>query len=161
VPAGGTQVLDSTEATGRSHGSVCSPPEKRTRRIVRPTPGTARNERRIMTAYALAHLRKAPIHADVLEYLERIQDTLIAFDGRFIVHGGTIDVLEGSWPGDLVIIEFPDMTTARSWYHSNAYQEIKPLRARHLAGELILVVGVEANHSSSQMAAELRQANGL
>jgi uncharacterized protein (DUF1330 family) len=114
-----------------------------------------------MTAYALAHLRGAPIHADVLEYLERIQATLAPFGGRFIVHGGTVDVLEGNWPGDVVIIEFPDLTKARSWYHSSIYQEIKPLRTRHLAGEAILVEGVEPDHSSSQMAAELRQASGL
>lgn len=114
-----------------------------------------------MTAYALAHLRKAPIHADVLEYLERIQATLAPFGGRYIVHGGTIDVLEGNWPSDVVIIEFPDMTKARSWYHSSIYQEIKPLRTRHLAGEVILVEGVEPDHSPSRMAAELRQANGL
>jgi uncharacterized protein (DUF1330 family) len=114
-----------------------------------------------MTAYALAHLRRAPIHADVLEYLERIQATLAPFGGRFIVHGGTVDVLEGNWPGDVVIIEFPDLTKARSWYHSSIYQEIKPLRTRHLAGEAILVEGVEPDHSSSQMAAELRQASGL
>lgn len=114
-----------------------------------------------MTAYAFAHLRNVPIHADVLEYMERIQDTLTPFGGRFIVHNGAIDVLEGNWPGDVVIIEFPDMTKARSWYDSSTYQDIKPLRTRHIAGEVILVEGVEPNHSSSQMAAELRQANGL
>ena len=42
-----------------------------------------------MTAYALAHLRREPIHADVLEYMERVQATLAPFGGRFIVHGGT------------------------------------------------------------------------
>jgi uncharacterized protein (DUF1330 family) len=114
-----------------------------------------------MNAYVLGHLRKAPVHADVLEYLERIEATFASFGGRYIVHGGTLDVLEGDWPGDVVIIEFPDMTKARSWYHSSIYQEIKPLRTRHLVGEVILVEGVEANHRSTQMAAELRQANGL
>jgi uncharacterized protein (DUF1330 family) len=114
-----------------------------------------------MTAYALAHLRRAPVHADVLEYLERIQATLVPFGGRFIVHGGTVEVLEGNWPGDVVIIEFPDLIKARSWYDSSVYQELKPLRTRHLAGEVIVVEGVEPDHSSSQMAAELRQAGGL
>ncbi|MEU4473490.1 DUF1330 domain-containing protein [Micromonospora sp. NPDC023888] len=113
-----------------------------------------------MTAYALAHLRRAPVHADVLEYLERIDATLAPFGGRFIVHGGPVEVLEGSWPGDLVVIEFPDSARARSWYHSTAYQEIKPLRTRHLAGEVILVEGVDANHSSAELAAALRQADG-
>ncbi|MDG4839810.1 DUF1330 domain-containing protein [Micromonospora sp. WMMD967] len=113
-----------------------------------------------MTAYALAHLRRAPIHPEVLEYLERIQATLVPFGGRFIVHGGPIEVLEGDWPGDLVIIEFPDLEGARSWYESPAYQEIKPLRTRHLAGEAILVEGVGADHSSSEMADAIRRADG-
>ncbi|MGW4463770.1 DUF1330 domain-containing protein [Micromonospora sp. NPDC004704] len=114
-----------------------------------------------MTAYALAHLRRAPLHGEVLEYLERIQSTLGPFGGRFIVHGGPVDVLEGDWPGDVVMIEFPDLTKARSWYGSSSYQEIKPLRTRHLTGEVILVQGVEPGHSSSRLAAELRAANGL
>ncbi|MEV1076053.1 DUF1330 domain-containing protein [Micromonospora parva] len=113
-----------------------------------------------MTAYALAHLRKAPMHAEVLEYLERIQATLLPFDGRFIVHGGPVEVLEGDWSGDLVVVEFPDLIRARSWYRSSAYQEIKPLRTRHLAGELILVEGVGADHDSSEMAAAIRRAGG-
>ncbi|MET8121997.1 DUF1330 domain-containing protein [Micromonospora sp. NPDC005189] len=108
-----------------------------------------------MTAYGLAHLPRAPIHDDVLEYLERIDATLVPFGGRFIVHGGTTEVLEGDWSGDLVIIEFPDMIKARAWYDSSTYQEIKPLRTRHLAGEVLLVEGVEPNHSSSRMAADL------
>ncbi|MFC4020345.1 DUF1330 domain-containing protein [Micromonospora sp. GCM10011542] len=112
-----------------------------------------------MTAYALAHLRKGPIHPDVLEYLARIQGTLAPFGGRFLVHGGAVDVLEGDWPGDLVIVQFPDLTKAHGWYHSGEYQKIKPLRTRHLTGELILVQGVEDRHDSSRLAAELHRAD--
>ncbi|WP_433269538.1 DUF1330 domain-containing protein [Micromonospora vinacea] len=111
-----------------------------------------------MTAYALAHLRKAPVHAEVLTYLERIDATLAPFAGRFIVHGGAIDVLEGDWPGDVIVIEFPDLAQARSWYRSSAYQEIKPLRTRHLTGEVILVDGVGPDHHSAQLAATIRRA---
>ncbi|MFD2764811.1 DUF1330 domain-containing protein [Micromonospora eburnea] len=114
-----------------------------------------------MSAYALAHLRRAPVHAEVLEYMERIEATLAPYEGRFIVHGGTVDVLEGEWPGDVVIIEFPDLDSARSWYASASYQEIKPLRTRHLAGELIIVDGVEPDHDSSRMAADVRRAANL
>lgn len=109
-----------------------------------------------MSAYALAHLREIDPHPDVLEYLERIQSTLDPFSGRFIVHGGTVHVREGTWPGNLVIIEFPSITEARSWYESSAYQEILPLRTRHIAGDTILVEGVEPDHDSARMAAELR-----
>ncbi|MFE9192788.1 DUF1330 domain-containing protein [Micromonospora sp. NPDC007208] len=111
-----------------------------------------------MTAYALAHLRKAPVHVEVLTYLERIDATLAPFAGRFIVHGGAIDVLEGDWPGDVIVIEFPDLARARCWYQSSDYQEIKPLRTRHLTGEVILVDGVEPGHDSSQLAATIRRA---
>jgi uncharacterized protein (DUF1330 family) len=110
-----------------------------------------------MTAYILAHLRKTEeTHPEVLEYLERIQSTLDPFSGRFLVHGGTVDVKEGSWPGDVILIGFPSMDLARAFYDSPAYQEIKPLRARHLTGELIIVEGVEPDHDSARMAAALR-----
>lgn len=111
-----------------------------------------------MTAYALAHLRRAPVHPEVLTYLERIDATLAPFAGRFLVHGGTIDVLEGDWPGDVIVIEFPDLQQARAWYQSSDYQEIKPLRTRHLTGAVILVDGVEPGHDSSQLAATIRRA---
>ena len=39
------------------------------------------------SAYGIAHLKNPNLHADVLEYLERIQATLDPFDGHFIVHG--------------------------------------------------------------------------
>lgn len=65
---------------------------------------------------------------------------------------------EGRWPGNLVIIEFPSMAAARSWYESPAYQRILPLRTDHIASDTILVEGVEPGHDSARMAAELRNA---
>jgi uncharacterized protein (DUF1330 family) len=112
-----------------------------------------------MAAYALAHLREVEPHTEILEYLEQIQATLDPFRGRFIVHGGVIEVLEGQWPGNLVIIEFPSMAAGRSWYESPAYQQILPLRTDHIRGDTILVEGVEPNHDSARMAADLRKAN--
>jgi uncharacterized protein (DUF1330 family) len=114
-----------------------------------------------MSAYALAHLREIDPHTEILEYLEKIQATLDPFSGRFIVHGGAIDVREGAWPGILVIIEFPSMDEARSWYDSAAYQQILRLRTRHIASDTILVEGVEPGHDSAKMAADLRAANWL
>ena len=109
-----------------------------------------------MTAYALAHLRRAEtVHPAVLEYMSQVQATLDPFGGRFLVHGGEIDVREGDWPGDVVLVEFPDLERARAWYDSPAYQEILPLRADHLAGELVLVDGVAPGHSAAEKAARL------
>jgi uncharacterized protein (DUF1330 family) len=114
-----------------------------------------------MSAYALAHLKEIEPHPEILEYLERIQSTLDPFSGRFIVHGGGLDVREGTWPGNLVIIEFPTMAHAREWYDSSAYRAILPLRTRHIEADTVLVEGVESNHDSAQMAVQLRTAWGL
>jgi uncharacterized protein (DUF1330 family) len=114
-----------------------------------------------MAAYALAHLRATAPHAEVLEYMRKIQATLDPHSGRFIVHGGAIDVREGSWPGVLVMIEFPDMGAARSWYESAAYQAILPLRTRHTVSDTILVEGVESGHDSARMASQLEAAGWL
>jgi uncharacterized protein (DUF1330 family) len=99
-----------------------------------------------MTAYALAHLRTPTINADVLEYIERIQDTLDPYGGRFVVHGVEVEVLEGDWPGSIAIIGFPDLAAARAWYDSPAYREILPRRTDHIVSDTILVDGVPAGY---------------
>jgi uncharacterized protein (DUF1330 family) len=109
-----------------------------------------------MTAYALAHLRTPQVNDDVIEYIERIQGTLDPFAGRFLVHGATVEVIEGSWPGTVVIIEFPDSERARAWYESPAYQEILPLRTNHIDGDAILVEGVPPRYDPVRTAAALR-----
>jgi uncharacterized protein (DUF1330 family) len=95
-----------------------------------------------MTAYAIAHLRSVNQNAEIADYLRRIDATLAPFDGRFAVHGVVPEVLEGDWPGVIVVIAFPDLTTARAWYDSPAYQEILPLRTRNSDGVTLIVDGV-------------------
>ncbi|CAL9471125.1 hypothetical protein SUDANB176_02843 [Streptomyces sp. enrichment culture] len=113
-----------------------------------------------MTAYAIARLRHRtrPPHPDVLAYLERIQDTLAPHSGRFLVHGGAMEVREGEWPGSLVVIEFPGMAEARAWYDSEAYQEILPLRTDHIDGEAVLVEGVGPDYHPKRRIEELCRA---
>ena len=113
-----------------------------------------------MSAYAIAHLRTPTTNADTIEYIDRIQSTLDPFGGRFLVHGPEVDVREGTWPGTVVILEFPDVDKARAWYESPAYQEILPLRTRHIEGEIIIVPGVPAQYDPSRTAASLRAAAG-
>lgn len=112
-----------------------------------------------MTAYALAHLTGPPAHLpdEVLVYMERVQGTLDPYGGRFLVHGGGVEVREGSWPGALVLIEFPDLTAARTWYESEAYTRLKPLRTRNVPGDAILVDGVAADYDPAATAALLRR----
>jgi uncharacterized protein (DUF1330 family) len=109
-------------------------------------------------AYAVAHLRTPNAHPDVLEYLERIQATLEPFEGRFLVHGPQVEVIEGEWPGSIVIIEFPSPDQARQWYASPGYQAILPLRTDHIEGSAILAEGVRPNHDPARMAEAMRNA---
>ena len=112
-----------------------------------------------MTSYAFAHLRaQPPLHEDVFVYMERIQETLDPFQGRFLIHGGEIEVREGPFEGVIVLIEFPDLDAARAWYDSAAYQKIKSMCTDHVEGELLLLEGVSAGHDSAALAATLRAA---
>ncbi len=106
-----------------------------------------------MAAYAVAHLRSVDLNAEVVAYLRRIDATLGPFGGRFLVHGVRPEVREGEWPGDLVVIGFPDLDAARAWYDSPAYQEILPLRTRNSAGVALLVDGVPEGYRAADLAA--------
>ncbi|MFI8340632.1 DUF1330 domain-containing protein [Streptomyces sp. NPDC085639] len=114
-----------------------------------------------MTAYAIAHIRPETVNEDILTYIETMQSTMDPFGGRFLVHGKEVEVLEGPFPGTVVVLGFPDIERARAWYASDAYRAILPLRTNHMAGEVILVEGVPADYDASKTAAGLREAAGL
>lgn len=110
-----------------------------------------------MTAYAVAHLRTPVVNEDVLKYIGTVQTTLPPYGGRFLVHGGQVEVLEGTWPGSIVILEFPDAAAIRAWYASPAYQEILPLRLNHIDSDVIIVEGVPPQYDAALTAARLRE----
>ena len=112
----------------------------------------------VAPAYAVAHLTEPPTHLpeEVLLYMELVQATLDPYGGRFLVHGGSVEVREGTWPGTLVIIAFPDLTAARTWYESDDYSKLKPLRTRHVRGNAVLVDGLPAGYDPARTAAQLR-----
>lgn len=114
-----------------------------------------------MTAYAIGHIRPETMNEEILRYIEEIQATMDPFEGRFLVHGAEVEVMEGTFPGTLVVIGFPDIERARAWYASPAYQALVPLRTRHIPGEIVLVDGVPPGYDARRTAAGLREAAGL
>ncbi len=104
-----------------------------------------------MTAYAIAHLRKVTMGPEIVEYIQRIDGTLEPFGGRFVVHGGNVEVLEGIWSGDVIVVEFPDHDRARAWYSSAAYQDILPLRTDNSEGDVIFADGVPQGHRATDI----------
>jgi uncharacterized protein (DUF1330 family) len=110
-----------------------------------------------MTAYVINHLRlPGAVSPDVLEYLDRVQDTMDPFGGKFIVQGGETEVLEGAWAQSATVLSFPDMEKARAWYKSPAYQAIIHLRTDHLVSDSILVDGVRPDHTPAKFGQQLR-----
>ncbi|PZT76317.1 MULTISPECIES: DUF1330 domain-containing protein [unclassified Streptomyces] len=115
-----------------------------------------------MTAYAIAHLYpqypQGRPDAEVIDYIDRIQPTMDPYGGRFLVHNSPVEVIEGEWPGGVVVLRFPGMAEARAWYGSPAYQELVPLRTRSMAGDVVFVEGVAPDYDPSATAAALRAA---
>jgi uncharacterized protein (DUF1330 family) len=104
-----------------------------------------------MATYGVGILKRVDMGPEIVEYLERIDETLAPYDGHFIVHGGVPTMLEGDDPGALIVIEFPDRAHADEWYRSAAYQQILPLRADHAESTIFIVDGVDRAHRATDV----------
>ena len=104
-----------------------------------------------MTSYAIGHLRNVNMGPDIVAYLESIDATLAPFQGRFVIHGGEKEQLEGAFKGDLIVIAFPDRHAARAWYASPAYQAILPRRLGNSTGDVFLIDGVDEDHRAADI----------
>lgn len=109
-----------------------------------------------MTSYAVGCLRHVEMGPDIVTYLEAIDATLAPFGGRFVIHGGDKEHLEGASVGDLIVIGFPEREAARLWYASLAYQAILPLRTRNSAGDVFLIEGVGDSHRATDILSRQR-----
>jgi len=77
------------------------------------------------------------------DYRRLVLPTLGQYGGRFLVRGGQVEVLEGSWtPKRFVIVESPSMKIAREWWQSEAYAKPKALRQATSHTEMVLVEGI-------------------
>ena len=76
-------------------------------------------------------------------YRTRAAASIHAYGGRYLVRGGAIDVLEGERrPSALVVVEVPDVKTARRWYASPEYAAALEVRDQALTRSLVLVDGL-------------------
>jgi uncharacterized protein (DUF1330 family) len=77
------------------------------------------------------------------EYRKLVGPTLTQYGGKFVVRGGKIDVLEGTWnPKRIVVLEFESAARAHQWHESEEYRVPKQLRMKASTGNVILVEGV-------------------
>src|SRR3954451_25213263 len=84
--------------------------------------------------------------SDEDRYAERragTQASLDPYEGRCIVRGGGTTCVEGSWDAQrTVVIEFPTIEQAHSWYHSEDYQHLASIRREASTADFVLVEGV-------------------
>ena len=82
-----------------------------------------------MAAYCFFDVREVVDPAKMEDYRRNVLATVEQYGGRYVVIGGTCDVIEGQWkPNFPVIIRFPNLEQAHNWYHSEEYKYLKALR---------------------------------
>ncbi len=76
-------------------------------------------------------------------YKARARPIAESFGGKYIARGGDMDVVESDlWtPTRIVIVEFPDMDSARNFVNSEEYAPVKKLRHDNAECTLTIVEG--------------------
>lgn len=96
-----------------------------------------------MSAYVVVNV---DVHDPVRyqDYRRMVPPTIAAYGGRFLVRGPELHEMEGTWARPrLVIVEFPDVESAKRWWASPEYAEAKALRQSISSAELVIVEGFE------------------
>ena len=112
-----------------------------------------------MKAYLINHLRipgDVP-NSDGLSYLEQVEATVAPYGGKWLAQGPG-DVVEGAWPGSVVLMEFPNREAATTWYNSPEYTAIRPLRINNAISDIILIDEIPEGFTIKGFAGEVRLA---
>ncbi len=77
------------------------------------------------------------------EYKKLAKPIVEKFGGNYRVRGGELDIIESDlWkPNRIVIIEFPDMASARAFADSEEYAPVKKIRHANAQCTLFIVDG--------------------
>ena len=77
------------------------------------------------------------------KYVDGHQGTLDKYNGRFLVASPDFEAIEGSWPGQIVVVhEWPDRDSFHRWYDSDEYAPWKKMRFSSATANVILVDGL-------------------
>lgn len=86
------------------------------------------------------------VQAEVLDeaaaraYAELAGPSIEQYGGRYVV-AGMPEVIEGEWPGRVIVLEFPDLDRARQWYESPEYTAARRIRADTMRLRLVFAAG--------------------
>jgi uncharacterized protein (DUF1330 family) len=96
-----------------------------------------------MAAYVISEVEMLE-EASFEQYRTLARPSIEEHGGRYLVRAALPEAAEGDWPQQrrLVVVEFPDMDTARRWYASESYAKALAFRDRALSRRLVFVEGV-------------------
>lgn len=93
-----------------------------------------------MPAYIIVRIEVTNLEA-YKEYASQTVAIAESFGGKFLVKAGAFEQVEGSGPERHVVIEMPDVATAKAFYASDVYQAILPLALNNSNRDLVIVEG--------------------
>lgn len=93
-----------------------------------------------MAAYIIARIEVTNLEA-YKEYAAKTPSIAESFGGKFLVKAGAFVQVEGSGPDRHVVIEMPDVATAKTFYASAEYQAILPIALNNSIRDLVIVEG--------------------
>ncbi len=95
-----------------------------------------------MAAYVLAQGRVVD-EEKLNQYLAGAGGTLAPHNAKVLVYTMTPEVVEGEVENNrTVLIEFPDMDSAKAWYNSPDYAAVRGFRMEGAPGTLVLLEGM-------------------
>ncbi len=77
-------------------------------------------------------------------YRTSVPDIISAHGGKILVRGGDPQPLDGVLPHRRrVVVEFDNPEAVKTFYYSDAYQAVKPIRLKASKGFVCLLTGTE------------------
>lgn len=90
--------------------------------------------------YWIVHV-KVTDPASYPDYARTAQPIIEAYGGKYLVRAGDMETVEGQAHPRHVVVEFPDLATARTCYRSSDYQAAAAIRQRCADTDFTIVEG--------------------
>jgi uncharacterized protein (DUF1330 family) len=95
-----------------------------------------------MSTYIVFTRESTQDQSELDTYNREVGKTFAGHPLKILAAYGPQQVLEGSAPEGVVIVEFPDTAAARAWYDGPAYQAVVQHRFKGASYRAVLVEGV-------------------
>ena len=101
-----------------------------------------------MSAYLIVDVARIRDDDAYGRYKKQVSPGLVAAGGEYLARGGTIEILEGTWkPNRLIVVRFSTTAAARQWWASDEYAPLRKLRQDSTDCNMIIVDGFRGEAS--------------